>query len=80
MLSDISSNIDIFNKHKHIYDKALKYSGYRQALEFILPKNKSKPRNRNIIWFDPPYNKYITSNIGRDFLNLITKRFPNNSS
>ena len=37
-LSNNSSNIDIFNKHKHIYDKALKYSGYIQALEFIPPK------------------------------------------
>ena len=74
-----SSDIDIFNKHKHIYDKALKHSGYRQALEFIPPKDKSKHRNRNIILFNPPYDKCITSNIGRDFLNLITKHFPNNS-
>ena len=29
--SDKSSNIDIFNKHQHIYDKALKHSGYRQT-------------------------------------------------
>ena len=48
-LSNNSSNIDIFNKHKHIYDKALKYSSYRQALESIFPKDKSKHRNRNII-------------------------------
>ena len=37
-LSDNSSNIGIFNKHKHIYDNALKYNGYRPALEFIPPK------------------------------------------
>ena len=71
--------LDIFNKHKHIYDKALKHSSYRQALEFIPPKDKSKHKSRNIIWFNPPYNKCITSNIGRDFLNLISKHFPNNS-
>ena len=58
--------------YKHIYDKALKHSGYRQALEFIPPKDKSKHRIRNIIWFNPPYNKCISSNIGRDFLNLIS--------
>ena len=28
-LSNKSSKTDIFNKYKHIYDKALKYSGYR---------------------------------------------------
>ena len=38
-----------------------------------------KHRSRNIIWFNPPYNKYISSNIGRDFLNLISKHFPNKS-
>ena len=78
-LSRNTSNIDIFNKHKHIYDKALKHSGYRQALEFIPPKDKSKHRSRNIIWFNPPYNKWITSKIGRDFLNLISKHFTNNT-
>ena len=78
-LSSNSSNIDIFNKHKHIYDKALKHRGYRQELEFLPSKEISKHRSRNIIWFDPPYNKCITSYIGRDFLNLISKHFPNNS-
>ena len=48
-LSSHSSNIDIFNNHKHIYDKALKHSGYRQAQEFIPLKEKSKHRSRNII-------------------------------
>ena len=78
-LSSNSSNVDIFNKNKHIYDKALKHSGYRQALEFIPPKDKSKHKSRNIIWFNAPYNKDISSNIGRDFLNLISKHFPINS-
>ena len=77
-LSNNSTNIDIFNKH--IYDKALKHSGYKQELKFTPPKDKSKHRWRNIIWFNPPYNKCISSNIGRDFLNLISKYFPNNSS
>ena len=78
-LSGNSSNIDIFNKHKHIYDEALKISGYKHELKFTPPKDKSKHRSRNIILFKPPYNKYISSNIGRDFLNLISKHFPNNS-
>ena len=32
-LSDNSSNIGIFNKYKHIYNNALKNSGYRQTLD-----------------------------------------------
>ena len=73
-LSRNSSNVNIFNKHKHLYDDVLKHSGYKQELKFTLPKVNSK--HRNIIWFNPPYNKYISSNIGRDFLNLISKHLP----
>ena len=78
-LSSNSSNINIFNKHKHLYDDALKQSGYKQEVKFTPPKVNSKHRSRNIIWFNPPYNKCIFSNIGRDFLNLISKHFPYNS-
>ena len=51
---------------------------YKQELEFTPTKDKSKQRSRNIIWFNSPYNKCISSNIGRDFLNLISKHFPIN--
>ena len=69
----------IFLTNKHIHDKALKHSGYRQELESLPTKDKFKHRSRNIIWFNPPYNKCTTSSIGRDFLNLISKHFPDNS-
>ena len=38
-----------------------------------------KHRNRNITWFNLLYNKCVTSNISRDFLNLICKHFPNHN-
>ena len=78
-LSSNSSNIVIFNKHKHIYDEALKISCYKRELKFTPPKDKSKHRSKNIIWFNPPYNKCISSSIGRDFLNSTSEHFPNNS-
>ena len=58
-----------FLTNTNIYDKALKYSGYRQTLP---PKGKPKHRNSHIILFNSPNNICITSNIGRDFLKLIT--------
>ena len=70
-----SSNINIFNKGQHIYNNALKNSSYKQTLKYTPPKNKLKHRNRSITWFNPPYNKCVTSNISRDFLNLISKHF-----
>ena len=39
---DNSSNIDISNKNRPVYDNVLKNSGYKQTLEYILPK-----RNQN---------------------------------
>ena len=38
----------------------------------------SKPprnRKRNIIWYNPPYYKSVSTNIGRVFLNLLDKHF-----
>ena len=77
-LSNNSSNIDIFNKNKHILN-AIKNSGYEQTLEYTPPKCKSKHRNWNITLFNPRYNQCVTSNIGRDFLNLKSKDFPSQS-
>ena len=38
-------------------------------------KNKRK-RKRNIIWFNPPFQLNVKTNIGRQFLALIDKCFP----
>ena len=36
-LSSNSFSINIFNKHKHLYDNALKHRGYKQELKFTPP-------------------------------------------
>lgn len=38
------------------------------------------PRNRqrNIIWFNPPFSKNVKTNIARNFLNLVDTHFPAN--
>jgi hypothetical protein len=33
-------------------------------------------RQRNIIWFNPPFSKSVNTNIGREFLSLIDNHFP----
>ena len=33
-------------------------------------------RKRKVIWFNPPYSKSVTTNVGRYFLNLVEKHFP----
>ena len=43
-------------------------------------KNKGikKNRKRNIIYWNPPFNKCLATNIGKQFLSLIDKHFPAN--
>jgi len=77
-LSENSSNINIFNKNKIVYNNALKINGHKQPIEYTPAKRKPNHRTRNIIWFNPPFNKSVTSNIGKIFLNLIRKHFPPN--
>ena len=39
------------------------------------PCTKRK-RQRNIIWFNPPYSKSVKTNIAQNFLKLLDKHFP----
>ena len=45
-------------------------------MNFEKRNNSKKCRKRQIIWFNPPYNKNVTTNIGKLFFNLIEKHFP----
>ena len=40
---------------------------------------KTKNRKRNVIWFNPPFCKLSTINIGKYFLRLIDKHFNGNN-
>ena len=75
-LSAISSNKEIFNKEKNIYQEKLKEAGYNEELKYLKPKAKKNKRKRNIIWFNPPYNQNVDNDIGRQFLNVIDGNFP----
>ena len=43
---------------------------------FTPRRTRRKNRKRNIIWFNPPYNKNVKTNIGKIFLKLVDKHFP----
>ena len=81
-ISDISSNKELFNKAKPHYESALKQSGHDEKLTYTERKepathtaqpNSRKNRQRNVIWFNPPYRMNELTNIGREFLNLVSK-------
>ena len=77
-LSEHSSNEQIFNDAKPIYEKALKDAGYETTLTYTPPVDRppKRRRKRNIIWFNPPFNKAVQTNIAKRFLKLIDKHFP----
>ena len=75
-----SSNLELFNKYKEEYQTALEKSGHK-SYDFKYPisnnnNKRNKNRKRNCIRFLPPYNKMLKTNIGKRFLNLISKHFP----
>ena len=81
-LSNIFSNENQFKATTSSYQQALNDAGYNHTLKFQPnPKgsdssNATRKRNRNIIWFNPPFSKHVTTNVGRKFLHLIDKHFP----
>ena len=82
-ISDISCHQEAFNKAKLPYEEALRASGFNDRLSYdsstSMPRNRNKNRKRNIIWYTPPFNKSVQTNIGKSFLSLIQKHFPTNS-
>ena len=61
------------------YEKALRESGYKNVSLIYTDKKDIKQkrnRSRNIIWFNPPFNKNVSTNVAKRFLNLIDQHFP----
>ena len=78
-LSDNSANEEIFNIAKTEYEDALRSSGHTASLEFNPNRPNERNRKRNIIWFNPPFNKNVKTNIGKTFLKL-TSTFPDQAA
>ena len=76
-ISNLSCNENEFNKAKHLYEWALKNSGFNNIIKFEAPvENTRQNRNRKVIWFNPPYSLNIKTNIGKVILKLVRKHFP----
>ena len=59
-------------------------SGYKTQLEYTATntsatessRRKKKRKNRDVIWYNPPFNRGTKTNLGKEFLALIDKNFP----
>merc|ERR1712055_447672 len=81
-LSALSSSEPIFENEIRPYNNALVQAGYPEnSIKYIPQDQKSNKqhRRRNILWFNPPYNSAVSTNIARKFLQLIDKHFPKGS-
>ena len=75
-VSELSCNADEFEKSKPVYEEALARSGYSCKLEYTSTATRRKNRPRNVIWFNPPYNALVKTDVGKQFLTLLSKHFP----
>ena len=77
-LSNISSNEDIFKESAAEYNIALIKSGYKEEIKYkeSEPRTTKRARKKKIVWYNPPFNASITVNLGKQFLMLIDKHFP----
>ena len=77
---EITCDEDAFNEAAPHYQETLRKSGYAYTLKFKpeqqRPPNQKEKRRRNIIWFNPPFNRNVKTSIGRVFINLLDKYFP----
>ena len=75
-LSKNSSDEEMFTIAKCEYEDALKKSGFKVHSKYTKnQQQKPKNRSRNIIWFNPPFNKVVSTNIAKIFLRLISRHF-----
>ena len=80
-LSSISSNEKVFKNAVPQFQEAINKSGYDYTLKFdptaSEPKTKKKNRKRhNVLWYNPPFNCAVSTNVGKEFLKLIDECFP----
>ena len=79
-ISQISCDESEFHKATPIYAQALQKKGYNVKLSFqqqpALGRERKRNRKRNIIWFNPPHNEQVKTNIGKSFFHLLKKYFP----
>lgn len=75
-LSNLSSDENEFNKAAEIYQHDLQKSGYKDKLQYCPNVVAKRQRKRKVLWYNPPFDKQVKSNVAKQFLGLIDKHFP----
>ena len=77
-ISTLSSDKQVFDDAVQTYQNALGHSNFSHKLEYMphVTQQPRRNRQRNIIWFNPPFSKNVKINIARSFLKLVDTHFP----
>ena len=85
-VSILSSNEEVFNQEAYIYNEGLKQAGYNDKIRYmpttpddVNRQANKRRRKRNVIYFCPPWNDALKTNLGQKFLALIDKHFKKNT-
>ena len=82
-LSNNSFDEKIFQESAIYYEDTLNKAGCVDKVAYHAPnasnqENKKTNRQRNVLWFNLPGSKSVTTRIGQSFLYLIVFHFPKN--
>ena len=75
-IASLSCNEEEFSKATPPYKEALLKSGYHDDMPYRQQNRRKRQRKRDVIWFNPPYNQSVTTNVASQFLKLVDKHFP----
>ena len=77
-LSGLSCNEEEFKKAVRSYKPILEKSGFKEPLIFTQQGQSQTRRNRKrkFLWYNPPFDLQVQTNLGKEFLKLIDKHFP----
>ena len=79
-ISDLSSSEEIFNSVAPLYNQGLRNSGFNEEIKYEPRRTKQRRRARKVIYFNPPWDDSIKTNIGASFLRLVDQHFPRGSN
>ena len=84
-VSSLSCNSEVFEAAKPDYEEALSKSGFKEKMTYIEPvaddthatqPKKKRNRKRKVIWFNPPFNVNVITNVAEKFLRMVDTLIP----
>ena len=70
--------------HKNVFVRRIYIQCGYNHVKLTFNKEEHQPlkrtRHRNVIWFNPPFSRNVTTNVAKKFLSLLDKHFPKSNN